>query len=609
MSEPMQRKRSPMGGHGGHQMGGGGEKAKDFKAAWGKLFSYLGRYKIQVILALIFSGLSAVLTLVGPEQLRLITNVIENGIKTGIMDLDKVAAIGVFLIAVYAASALLNFIQNYMLSTVSQKTCRNLRSEISGKINRLPLRYFDNSSTGDTLSRVTNDVDTIGQSMNQSLSTLASSITMLLGAIVMMMVTNVPMAITAMLSSVAGFALVIVIMSRSQKYFSMLQDNLGLMNGHIEETYSGHNIVKVYNAQGDARKTFDGINENLRKGSFRSQFLSGLMMPLMNFIGNFGYVMVCIAGAVLVLNGEITVGTIVAFIVYVRLFTQPFSQLAQAFTYMQSVAAASERVFEMLEEPEMEDDSGKTAKLENVKGEVEFRDVHFGYTPGKEVIHGFSAKISPGQKVAIVGPTGAGKTTMVNLLMKFYDVNSGDILIDGVSIKDLSRSEVRKQFCMVLQDTWMFDGTVRENVAYCKENVTDEMLENACKAVVLHHLITTLPNGYDTVLKESMGISSGQKQQLTIARAIVDDSPMLILDEATSSVDTRTERIIQKAMDGLSAQRTSFVIAHRLSTIKNSDLILVMKDGSIIEQGNHEELLARGGFYCDLYNSQFEVGD
>lgn len=609
MSEPMQRKRSPMGGHGGHQMGGGGEKAKDFKAAWGKLFSYLGRYKIQVILALIFSGLSAVLTLVGPEQLRLITNVIENGIKTGIMDLDKVAAIGVFLIAVYAASALLNFIQNYMLSTVSQKTCRNLRSEISGKINRLPLRYFDNSSTGDTLSRVTNDVDTIGQSMNQSLSTLASSITMLLGAIVMMMVTNVPMAITAMLSSVAGFALVIVIMSRSQKYFSMLQDNLGLMNGHIEETYSGHNIVKVYNAQGDARKTFDGINENLRKGSFRSQFLSGLMMPLMNFIGNFGYVMVCIAGAVLVLNGEITVGTIVAFIVYVRLFTQPFSQLAQAFTYMQSVAAASERVFEMLEEPEMEDDSGKTAKLENVKGEVEFRDVHFGYTPGKEVIHGFSAKISPGQKVAIVGPTGAGKTTMVNLLMKFYDVNSGDILIDGVSIKDLSRSEVRKQFCMVLQDTWMFDGTVRENVAYCKENVTDEMLENACKAVGLHHLITTLPNGYDTVLKESMGISSGQKQQLTIARAIVDDSPMLILDEATSSVDTRTERIIQKAMDGLSAQRTSFVIAHRLSTIKNSDLILVMKDGSIIEQGNHEELLARGGFYCDLYNSQFEVGD
>lgn len=609
MSEPMQRKRSPMGGHGGHQMGGGGEKAKDFKAAWGKLFSYLGRYKIQVILALIFSGLSAVLTLVGPEQLRLITNVIENGIKTGIMDLDKVAAIGVFLIAVYAASALLNFIQNYMLSTVSQKTCRNIRSEISGKINRLPLRYFDNSSTGDTLSRVTNDVDTIGQSMNQSLSTLASSITMLLGAIVMMMVTNVPMAITAMLSSVAGFALVIVIMSRSQKYFSMLQDNLGLMNGHIEETYSGHNIVKVYNAQGDARKTFDGINENLRKGSFRSQFLSGLMMPLMNFIGNFGYVMVCIAGAVLVLNGEITVGTIVAFIVYVRLFTQPFSQLAQAFTYMQSVAAASERVFEMLEEPEMEDDSGKTAKLENVKGEVEFRDVHFGYTPGKEVIHGFSAKISPGQKVAIVGPTGAGKTTMVNLLMKFYDVNSGDILIDGVSIKDLSRSEVRKQFCMVLQDTWMFDGTVRENVAYCKENVTDEMLENACKAVGLHHLITTLPNGYDTVLKESMGISSGQKQQLTIARAIVDDSPMLILDEATSSVDTRTERIIQKAMDGLSAQRTSFVIAHRLSTIKNSDLILVMKDGSIIEQGNHEELLARGGFYCDLYNSQFEVGD
>ncbi len=583
-----------------------GRKAKNFKAAWKKLFSYLGRYKFQVAVAMILACIGTALVLIGPEQLRMITNTIEAGIRTGSVDLGKVTSIGIFLLAVYAASAVLSFTQNYLMTTASHKTCRNLRADVSKKINRLPLGYFDKTSTGDTLSRVTNDIDTIGQSMSQSLSTLITSVTLLVGSVIMMMVTNVAMAVTAMVSTIAGFALTLVIMSRSQKYFDMLQKNLGLMNGHIEETYTGHNIVKVYNAQDEARKTFEGINKDLRTGSFRSQFLSGMMTPLMNFIGNFGYVMVCIVGAVLVLDGGITVGTIVAFIVYVRLFTQPLSQLAQVFTNMQSVAAASERVFEMLDEPEMQDDSEKTATLGKVRGEVEFRDVRFGYSPDREIIHGFSAKVSPGQKVAIVGPTGAGKTTIVNLLMRFYDIDGGDILIDGVSTKDLSRKEVRDQFCMVLQDTWMFEGTIRENIVYCKEGVTDRMVEDACRSVGLHHFIMTLPDGYDTVLNESAGLSSGQRQQLTIARAIIDGSPMLILDEATSSVDTRTERIIQDAMDGLAKKRTSFVIAHRLSTIKNSDLILVMKEGNIIEQGTHTDLLSKGGFYSDLYNSQFE---
>lgn len=598
-----------MGPPGRGGMPRGGEKAKDFSAAWKKLFGYIGKYKAAVIAALITACVGTSLTLVGPEQLRSITNIIKDGIMAGSIDLVRVGEIGVFLVCIYAVSAIMSFLQNYTLATVSQKVSRNLRSGISEKINRLPLRYFDNSSTGDTLSRVTNDVDTLGQSMNQSLSSIVTSVTLLLGSLAMMLLTNVPMALAAVVSCLAGFGLSGIIIVKSQKYFAMQQENLGLMNGHVEEIYSGHSIVKVYNGEKEAGKKFDEINRKLRSSSFRSQFLSGMMMPLMNFVGNFSYVVVCIAGAILVLNGDIDVGVIVAFIIYVRMFTQPFSQLAQAFTSMQSAAAASERVFEFLEESEMEDESGKTEKLADVAGSVEFRDVHFGYSPDREVIHGFSAKVSPGQKVAIVGPTGAGKTTMVNLLMRFYDVGGGDILIDGVSTKNLTRNNVREQFCMVLQDTWLFEGTIKENIIYCRTGITDEKVVEACKAVGLHHFVTTLPKGYDTVLDENTGLSSGQRQQLTIARAMIDDAPLLILDEATSSVDTRTEKIIQEAMDRLTRKKTSFVIAHRLSTIRNSDLILVMKEGNIIEQGTHDRLLAEGGFYKELYNSQFDEGE
>ena len=478
--------------------------------------------------------------------------------------------------------------------------------DISRKINRLPLGYFDSTTTGDVMSRVTNDVDTIGQAMNQSITTLVSAVTMLIGSSIMMAITNVPMMVTAILSSLAGFALIAIIMSRSQKYFAIQQRDLGAMNGHVEEIYTGHLVVKAYGGEVNAKKRFDEINDSLFSSAFRSQFLSGLMMPLMNFIGNFGYVMVCIVGAVLVLSGDISIGVIVAFMLYVRLFTQPLSQISQAVVYMQSTAAASERVFAFLEADEMEDESSKTTVLTDVKGHVEFRDVRFGYLPDKEIVHGFSANIEPGQKVAIVGPTGAGKTTIVNLLMRFYEVNSGDILIDGVSTKDITRSNVHDLFCMVLQDTWLFEGTMRENIVYSKPDVSDERLDEVCRAVGLKHFIETLPEGYDTNIGDGSSLSVGQRQQVTIARAMIENAPLLILDEATSSVDTRTEKAIQDAMDKLTEGRTSFVIAHRLSTIRNADLILVMKDGNIIEQGTHDGLLSKGGFYSDLYNSQFD---
>lgn len=583
-----------------------GEKPKSFSNAWKKLFSYLERYKIAVWIAMIFAFIGTAFTLIGPNKLSDLTDLVKDGLVSGNVDMVAVWEIGYFLIAIYAASAILTFLQNYIMATVSQKTALRLRTDVSKKINRLPLKYFDSSSKGDILSRTTNDIDTLGQSMNRSLGTLITSVTMLIGSVVMMAYTNMSMMIVTVLSSLAGFVLMTLIVKRSQKYFVKQQEYLGKMNGHVTEIYSSHDVVKVYNGQKNATKEFDTINEGLASSAFMSQFLSGLMMPLMNFIGNLGYVVVCIFGAIMVINGNITIGVIVAFMIYVRLFTQPMSQLAQAFTGMQSVAASAERVFEFIEEEELPSEEDLIHKMENVRGHVEFRDVHFGYVPGKEVIRGFSATVEPGQKVAIVGPTGAGKTTLVNLLMKFYETDGGDILVDGVSIKDMKRSDVHELFCMVLQDTWIFEGTVRENIVYSKMNATDKEVIEACKAVGVDHFIRTLPNGYDTMLDNTASLSVGQRQQITIARAMVENAPMLILDEATSSVDTRTERMIQNAMDAMTGGRTSFVIAHRLSTIKNSDMILLMKDGNIVEQGTHEELLALGGEYEELYNSQFE---
>ncbi len=581
------------------------EKANDFGKAWGKLFGYMHRYRIAIAAAVVMACIGTVLTLLGPNMLSDMTDLIQEGIF-GTMDLETVVSIALTLVVIYATSSILTFLQQYIMTTVSQRTAYSFRRDISGKINRLPLRYFDSSTTGDVMSRVTNDVDTVGQSMNQSISTLVTSVTLLFGSIIMMIWTNWVMAATAILSSLLGFVFVFIVMSRSQKYFTRQQRDLGRMNGHVEEIYTGQKVMKAYGGEDSARKEFDGINDDLFRSNFMSQFLSGMMQPFMNFIGNFGYVMVCIVGAVMYVGGSISFGTIVAFMVYVRLFTQPLTQLAQAFSSMQSVAASAERIFAFLDEREMEEESEKNVRIDDVKGHVEFKDVHFGYGD-REIIHGFSADIQPGQKVAIVGPTGAGKTTMVNLLMRFYDVKSGDILIDGVSVNRMRREDVHDLFCMVLQDTWLFEGTIRENIVYnSRETVTDERLDEVCRAVGLHHFIETLPNGYDTVLGDNATLSAGQRQQITIARAMVDGSPLLILDEATSSVDTMTEKVIQDAMDRLTEGRTSFVIAHRLSTIRNSDLILVMRDGNIVEQGTHDELLEKGGFYADLYNSQFE---
>ena len=594
----------PFGKHGRDKMKA--EKPKAFGTAWKKLFLYLGRHRIAVWAAMIFAFIGTALTLIGPNKLSNLTDLVKDGLVSGNIDMGAVWEIGVFLIVIYVVSAILTFIQNYIMATVSQKTASRLRTDVSRKINRLPLRYFDSSSKGDILSRTTNDIDTLGQSMNQSLGTLITSVTMLIGSLIMMGYTNMSMMAVTVLSCLAGFVLMSLIVKKSQKYFIEQQEYLGKMNGHVAEIYSSHDVVKVYNGQESATHKFDNINEGLASSAFMSQFLSGLMMPLMNFIGNLGYVVVCIYGAIMVINGSITIGVIVAFMVYVRLFTQPMAQLAQAFTGMQSVAASAERVFEFIEEEELSPEEDLTRKIEEVRGHVEFRDVHFGYVPEKEVIRGFSATVEPGQKVAIVGPTGAGKTTIVNLLMKFYETDSGEILVDGVSIKDMKRSDVHELFCMVLQDTWVFEGTVKENIVYSKKDATDEEVIEACKAVGVDHFIRTLPDGYDTKLDNISSLSVGQRQQITIARAMVENAPMLILDEATSSVDTRTERMIQNAMDVMTGGRTSFVIAHRLSTIKNSDMILLMKDGNIVEQGTHEELLALGGEYEELYNSQFE---
>ena len=581
------------------------EKADDFGLAWKRLFQYMDRYRAPFIAALVIACVGTVLTLAGPNLISEITDLIEEGL-TGVMDLEGIVSICLLLVCLYSVSAVLTFVQQYIMTTISQRTASNFRRDISRKINRLPLRYFDTNTTGDVMSRITNDVDTLGQSMNQSISTMATAITLLGGSVIMMLYTNVTMAVTAILSSLVGFVFMAVVMGRSQKYFERQQDDLGDMNGHVEEMYSGHLVMKAYGGEKAAKAEFDRINESLYKSGFMSQFLGGLMMPFMNFIGNFGYVMVCIVGAMLCIDGRISFGVIVAFMIYVRLFTQPLTQISQAMVSMQAVAAAAERVFEFLDEPEMEDESDKNVRLDRVEGHVEFRDVHFGYSADKEIIHGFSADILPGQKVAIVGPTGAGKTTMVNLLMRFYEISGGTISIDGIDTKSVPRWNVHDQFSMVLQDTWVFRGTVRENIAYSKPGVTDKQIEDACKAVGLHHYIMSLPNGYDTVLDDKATLSQGQKQLLTIARAMVEDAPILILDEATSSVDTRTEKKISEAFDKLMTGRTCFIVAHRLSTIRNADIILVMEKGNVVEQGNHEELMKQQGFYAELYNSQFE---
>ena len=524
------------------------------------------------------------------------------------MDLAVAKKIIITLVCLYLLSAIFGYIQSYSMTTVSNGFAKNLRAKISIKINKLPLKFFDSHEIGDILSRVTNDVDTIAQNLNQSLATLISSITLFIGSIIMMFTTNWVMAITAILSTLFGFTFMISILKKSQKYFIARQEELGNINGHIEEIYSGHNVVECYNAKSEVTKTFDELNGRLRECNKKSQFLSGLMQPMMGFIGNFGYVMVCIVGALLTMKGYITFGVIVAFMIYVRLFTNPLSQIAQAMTSLQTTAAASERVFEFLDEKEMTDESNKTKVLDKrkVKGDIEFKNVKFGYDDSRLIIKNFSASAHPGEKIAIVGPTGAGKTTMVNLLMKFYEINSGDILIDGVSTKDLTRENIHDLFIMVLQDTWLFEGSIRDNIKFNQEDVTDEEIWAACKTVGVDHFIKTLPGGLDCVIGENDSISSGQKQLLTIARGMIENAPFLILDEATSNVDTRTEELVQKAMDKLMEGRTSFIIAHRLSTIKNANLILVMNEGNIIEQGTHEELMKKNGFYADLYNSQFK---
>ena len=582
------------------------EKSKDFKGTWMKIIRYCKRYLAVIVVALICAVAGTILTILGPDKLSDLTKVITEGIATGI-DMERVKSIGLTLVAFYVGSAILSFGQQFIMATVTQNVTKQLRSDISGKINRLPMAYYNKTSTGDVLSRVTNDVDMISQSMNQSIGNLVSAVALFFGSLIMMFKTNVIMTLTAVIATMIGFGLMSLITSHSQKYFSRQQANLGALNGHIEEIYSGHTVVKAYNGEKNAKKVFDELNNNLRDSAFKAQSLSGLMQPLMAFIGNFGYVAVCVMGAVLTMKGYIGFEVIVAFMMYIRLFTQPLAQIAQATQSLQSAAAAGERVFAFLGAEEMSDESDKTEKLGKAEGYVDFEHVKFGYEDtDKIIIHDFSAKAKPGQKIAIVGPTGAGKTTLVNLLMRFHEIQSGDIKIDGISTRDMKREEVRSQFCMVLQDTWLFEGTVRENLVYNTENESEEKIEAACKAVGLDLFIRTLPHGYDTILNDQVSLSQGQKQQLTIARAMIADKPMLILDEATSSVDTRTELQIQKAMDALMQNRTSFVIAHRLSTIKNADLILVLKDGDIIESGNHEELLAKGGFYADLYNSQFD---
>ena len=584
---------------------GADEKPKNVKSSMLELLRYLKPWYKPIVISLIFSLVGTLLTIIAPDKLADLTNNISDGLQTGI-DMDLIIKSILIILAIYISANLVTCAASYIMITVMQKLAWSMRTSISQKINKLPLKFFDKVTVGDVLSRITNDVDTISSALNSSITTLVQAVVQFVGVTIIMFATSGRLALTAIGSSILGFVLMFFIVSRSRKYFRQQQQNLGDMNGHVEEMYSGHNIVRAYGATAQSKKEFDRINDNLYNSAWKSQFFSGMLMPLMGFVGSLGYVAVCIVGATLTMSGAIRFGTVIAFISYVKLFTNPLSQISQAVSSLMSAGAAGERVFGFLAEEEMPDDSGCTAHIDHVRGKVEFENVRFGYDADKPIIHDFSADIEPGQKVAIVGYTGAGKTTMVNLLMRFYELWSGQIKIDGVLVSQMRRSDVHAMFGMVLQDTWLFDGTYRENIAYGKPGVTDEQIEAACKLVGLDHYIKTLPKGYDTELNDRSSLSAGQRQLLTIARAMVENAPMIILDEATSSVDTRTEVLVQKAMDRLARGRTSFVIAHRLSTIRDADLILVMDKGDIVESGTHEQLLEKGGLYKELYTSQFE---
>lgn len=581
------------------------EKSKNFGAAITRLIKELKNYRTKIIISTTVAITSTAIAIISPSFLSDLTDTISAGLG-GSIDFSAVWKFILIIVSLYIVSTIFEIIESFLMTDVANGFARDLRTRISEKINCLPLKFFDRNEIGDTLSRVTNDVDTLAQSLSDSLASILVNILMLVGVVAMMFVTSAPLAVTAIISGILGLVFVALILSRSQKYFSMRQKELGKINSHIEEVYSGLNVVRVYNAKAEASKKFDYLNKRVYDANRKSQFLSGLMPPMMHFIGNLGYVAVCVMGAILVTNHAITFGVIVAFIVYVRMFTRPLTQIAQSLNLLQSSAAAAERVFEFLDEKEMAKETAPAYLDKNtVKGEIEFKNVHFGYTEDKVIIKNFSAKAMPGQKIAIVGPTGAGKTTMVNLLMKFYNINDGDILIDSVSIHDLTRENVHELFTMVLQDTWLFSGTFKENIVYNHAQISDAEIDRVCDTVGLTHFIKTLPKGINSKISDNDSVSAGQRQLITIARGMIKNAPFLILDEATSNVDTRTEELVQKAMDKLMKGRTSFIIAHRLSTIKNADLILVMKDGNIIETGTHDELMKKNGFYAELYNSQF----
>ena len=584
------------------------EKPKNFKKAVREMLTYIRPQLPVFFVAILFALIGSLLTVVGPRQISRITDLIREGLESRI-DLNAVAKVGILLAVIYVGSALSTYLQSYLLAGFNQRLSKRMRREISEKINRLPLSYFNFHETGDVLSRMTNDVDTVGMSLSNSLATVITSAVQFIGCLIMMFWTNWVLTLVSIASTLIAMVLMIKIMAHSQKYFAARQKNLGALNGYIEEMYTGHDLIRTLNAKENVAAEFERLNSDVRNANYKSQFFARLMQPIMNLVGNFGYVAVCVVGALLTINGHITFGVITAFMIYVRMIENPIRQISQAMTNMQSAAAAAERVFEFLGETELSDESGKPEQHHDPKGAVEFSHVKFAYPdkPDETIIHDFSVSVKPGQKVAIVGPTGAGKTTLVNLLMRFYETTGGEIRIDGIRTTDMTREAVHDCFGMVLQDTWLFEGTVRENLAYNTKGVTDQQMKTACKACGIHSFIKALPNGYDTVLSDNTAISAGQKQLMTIARAMIQNSPMLILDEATSSVDTRTEQLTQKAMDHLTENRTSFVIAHRLSTIRNADIILVIRDGDIVEQGSHKELLAKNGFYAELYNSQFEA--
>lgn len=591
----------------GRRRVGNGKREKADMKSFGKLLKYLKGYLPAIISAILLAVGGAVCTIIGPEKISDLTNMIKDGLILGI-DMSGIAELCIILIIIYGVGAIASYAQQFIMATITQRASKKLRSDINGKINRLPLNYFDTTTTGDILSTVTNDVDTISQTLAQSTANLVSAAALFIGVVVMMFKVNAILAAVTIAASLLGFVLMAIVLKASQKHFDRKQVLLGEMDGQIEEVFGHHNLVKAYNGKHGERKRFYKTNDGLFSSNWKSQFLSGIMQPIMAFVGNLSYLLIFVVGIALIDKGStaVDIGTLMAFVIYARLFSQPLGTFAQAMTSIQQASAASRRVFDILEKEEMLGEDEKTVKIDKPRGDVTFDNIKFGYTPDKEIIHGFSAELKRGQKVAIVGPTGAGKTTIVNLLMRFYELDSGDIKIDGTSIKDMKREDVHDLFDMILQNTWLFEGTIRDNLVYNKEGVTDEELDKVCAAVGLKHYIECLPNGFDTVIGEGSELSEGQKQQLTIARAMIKDSPLLILDEATSNVDTRTELAIQNAMDKLTEGRTSFVIAHRLSTIKNADVILVLKDGDIIEQGNHEELLAKGGFYSELYNAQFD---